>query len=71
MAKYFIDVLQDTPRTRLQYLLKPKSLSLEPINRPRNQLSALNFTGDWFRLIVAYGSFVICSPGASPQSLTH
>ena len=59
MAKSFIDVV------RVQaYLLKPKkNPSLEPIHRPRNRLSALNFTGGWFQLKVAYDSSVIRSPG--------
>ena len=37
--------------------------SREPIHRPRNRFSALNFTSSWFQLKVAYDSFVIRSPG--------
>ena len=33
---------------------------------PRNHLSAINFTGDWFRLIVAWASFVIRLPRPPP-----
>ena len=39
-----------------------KTPSLGPIHRPRKRLSALNFTGGWFQLKVAYDSPVICSP---------
>ena len=45
------------------YLLKPKTLSLEPIHRPRNRLSALNIADGWFQLKVAYDFSVIRSPG--------
>ena len=46
MAKYFIDVVQDSPRTGLGIPVKTKkNPSFEPIHRPRNRLSALNFTG--------------------------
>ena len=49
MAKSFIDVLQDSPRTGLAIPVKTKKTpSLEPIHYPRNRLSALNFTGGWF-----------------------
>ena len=40
-----------------------KTPSVEPIHRPRNRLSALNFAGIWFQLKVAYDSSVIRSPG--------
>ena len=64
MAKYFIDLVQDSPRTCLGIPVKTKiTPSLEPIHRPRNHLSALNFTGGWFQLKVAYDSSVIRSPG--------
>ena len=59
-----LKTLYRTFRGRLwAYLLKPKNPSLEPIRRPRNRLSALNFAGDWFQLKVAYDSSVIRSPG--------
>ena len=46
MAKSFIDVVQDSPRTGLGIPVKTKKkTSLEPIHHPRNSLSALNFTG--------------------------
>ena len=64
MAKSFIDVVQDSPRTGLGIPVKTKKKpSLEPIHRLRNRLSALNFTGGWFQLKVAYDSSVILSPG--------
>ena len=62
MAKCFIDVVQNSHRTKLGISVKTKNLSLELIHRPRDDLSTLNFTGDWFRLIVACESFVIRSP---------
>ena len=62
MAKSFIDV-QDSPRTGLGIPVKTRKLPLEPIHRPRNRLSALNFMGSWFQLKVAYDSSVIRSPG--------
>ena len=64
MAKYFIDVVQDSPRTGLGIPVKTKKKpSLEPIHNPRDRLSALNLTGGWFQLKVAYDSSVIRSPG--------
>ena len=49
MAKSFIDVVQDSPRTGLGIPVKTKKPPhLEPIHHPRNRLSALNFTGGWF-----------------------
>ena len=64
MAKSFIDVVQDSPRTGLGIPVKTKKTpSLEPIHRPRNRLSALNFAGSWFQLKVAYDSSVFRSPG--------
>ena len=63
MAKSFIDVVQDSPRTGLGISVKTKTPSLEPKHHPRNRLSALNFTDGWFQLIVAYDSSVIRSPG--------
>ena len=72
MAKSFIDVVQDSRRTRLGIPVKTKkNPSLKPIHRPWNRLSALNFTGGWFRLIVAYESFIIRSPGTHPHSRSH
>ena len=63
MAKSFIDAVQDSPRTGLGIPVKTKkNPSLEPIHYPRNSLSALNFTGSWFQLKVAYDSSVIRSP---------
>ena len=54
MAKCFIDVLQDSPRTGLDIPVKTKkTLYLEPIHRPRNRLSSLNFAGSWLQLKVA------------------
>ena len=54
MAKSFIDVVQDSPRTGLGIYVKTKKmLSLEPLYRPRNRLSALNFAVSWFQLEVA------------------
>ena len=62
MAKSFIDVVKDSPRTGLGIPVKTKNpLSLEPTNRPRNRLSALNITGGWFQLKVVYDSSVIRS----------
>ena len=70
MAKSF-KTLYRTLLGRVQaYLLKPKTPSLEPIHRPRNRLSALNFTGGWFQLKVAYDSSVIRSPGTSIRGHT-
>ena len=60
MAKSFINVVQDSPRTGLG-----KTPSLEPKHHPRNRLSALNLTGGWFQFKVAYDSSVIRSPGTS------
>ena len=49
MAKSFIVVVQDSPRTGLGIPVKTKKTPyLEPIHHPRNRLSALNFTGGWF-----------------------
>ena len=64
MAKFFIDVVQDSPMTGLGIPVKTKTASLEPKHHPRNRLSALNFTGGWFQLTVAYDSSVNRSPGA-------
>ena len=51
MAKSFIDVVQDSPRTGLRIPVKTKKNPFhEPIRRPRNRLSALNFAGSWFQL---------------------
>ena len=64
MAKSFIDAVQECPRTGLGIPVKTKkNPSLEPIHRPWNRLSALNFAGGWFQLKVAYNSSVIRSPG--------
>ena len=64
MAKSFIDVVKDSPRTGLGIPVKIlKTTFLEPIHRLRNRLSASNFTGGWFQLKVAYDSSVIRSPG--------
>ena len=63
MAKSFIDVVQDSPRTGLGIPVKTKTPSLEPKRHPWNRLSALNFTGGWFQLEVAYDFSVIRSPG--------
>ena len=62
MSKSFIDVVQDYPRTDLSIPVKTKTPSLEPKHHPRNRLSALNFTGGWFQLEVAYDTSVIRSP---------
>ena len=35
----------------------------KPKHHPQNRLSALNFTGGWFQIKVAYDSSVIRSPG--------
>ena len=43
MAKYFKDVVQDSHRTGLGIPVETKNLSLEPMHRPQNRLSALNF----------------------------
>ena len=59
MAKSFINVVQDSPRTGLGISAQAKTPSLEPKHHPRNRLSALNFTGGWFQLKVAYDSSVI------------
>ena len=40
------------------------------MHRPLNHLSALNFMGGWFRLIVEYDSSVIRSPGTRPRGRT-
>ena len=50
MVKYFIDVVQDSPRTGLGIPVKTKTPSLKPYYRLRDRLSALNFTSGWFRL---------------------
>ena len=64
MAKSFMDVVQNSPRTGLGIPVKNKKKpSLEPILHPRDRLSALNFTSGWFQLKVAYDSSVIRSPG--------
>ena len=70
MAKSFKKVVQDSPRTSLGIPVETKTSSLEPIHRPRDRLSALNFTGGYFRLKVAYGSSVNRSPGTSIRSHT-
>ena len=63
MAKSFIDVVQDSPKTGLGIPVKTKKKpSHEPIHRPRNRLSALNFASSWFQLKVAYDSSVVRSP---------
>ena len=55
MAKSFTDVVQDSSRTGLGIPVKTKKKpSLEPIPRPRNRISALNFPGSWFQLKVVY-----------------
>ena len=71
MAKNFIDVVQDSSRTRLDIPVKTKKPSLEPIHHPRSHLSALNFMGDLFLLIVAYDSSVIRSPGTPIRGCTR
>ena len=64
MAKSFIDVVQDSPRTGLGIPVKTKkNPSHEPIHYPWNRLSALNFAGSWYQLNVAYDSSVVRSPG--------
>ena len=63
MAKSFIDVVQDSPRTGVGIRVKTKTPYLEPKRHPRNRLSALNFTGGWFQLKVTYDSSVIRSSG--------
>ena len=64
MAKSFIDVVQESPRTGLGIPVKTKKKpSLEPIHRPRNRLSALNFADSWFQLKLAYDSSVVRSSG--------
>ena len=71
MAKSFIDVVQDSPRKGLGIPVKTKKkTSLEPIHRPRNQISALNFTGGWFRLNSVWElSFVTPIVGAFRNSI--
>ena len=49
MAKFFIDVVRDSPRTGLGIPVK----------------TCLNFTGGFFQPKVAYDSSVIRSPGTS------
>ena len=62
MAKSFIDIVQDSPRTGLGIPLITEKPPLEPIHRARNRISALNFSGGWFQLKVAYDT--MCpSPG--------
>ena len=64
MAKSFMDVVQDSPRTGLGILVKnQKTSSLKPIDQPRNRLSALIFTDGSFQVNVVYDSSVIRSPG--------
>ena len=63
MAKSFIDVEQDFPRTGLGIPVKTKIRSLDPIHRPRDRLLALNFAGSWFQFKVAYDFSIIRSPG--------
>ena len=71
MANSFIDAVQDSPRTGLGISVKiKKKPSLEPIHRPRNHLSALNFAGSWFQLKVAYDSSVVRSPGTPVRGHT-
>ena len=70
MSKSFIDVVQDSPRMGLGIPVKTKTPSLEPKHHPRNRLSALNFTGGWFQLKVAYDSSVIRSPGTPIHGYT-
>ena len=61
MAKSFIDVVQDSPRTGQGMPVKNQTPSLEPKHHPRNRLSALNFTDGWYQLKVASDSSVIRS----------
>ena len=62
MPKSFIDTVQNSPRTGIGIPVKTKKKpSFEPKHRPRNHLSASNFTGGWFQLKVAYDSSVIRS----------
>ena len=71
MAKSFINVLQDSPRTGLGIPVKTKkNPSLEPIHCPWNHPSALNFAGSWFQLKVAYDSSVIRLPGTPIRGST-
>ena len=59
MAKSFIDVVQDSPRTGLGIPDKTKK-TLSQTNTPP---AAVNFAGSWFQLKVAYDSSVIRSVG--------
>ena len=61
MAKSFIDVVQDSPKTGLGIPFKTKKTLFS------NRLSALDFTGGWFWLKFAYDSSVIRSPGTSSR----
>ena len=70
MSKSFIDVVQDSYRTVLGLVLKPETPSIEPFHRPRDHLVALNFTSDWFRLIIAYEFSVLRLPGTHPHLYT-
>ena len=49
MAKSFIDVVQDSPRTGLGIPVRSKKPPLSnQLHRPRKRLSAINFTDSWF-----------------------
>ena len=49
MAKSFIDVVQDSPKTGLGIPVKTKNPFREPYYHLRNRLSALNFSRGWFQ----------------------
>ena len=57
MAKSFIDVVQDSPRTDLGIPVKNITPSLGPYFRSRNRLSALNFISGWSGLKVVLRLF--------------
>ena len=56
MAKSFIDVVQDSPRTGLGI---PVKTTKPPLSKRYTAFRFLNFAGSWFQLKVVYDSSVI------------
>ena len=59
IAKYFIDVVQDSPRTGLGIPVKTKN----PLYRTNTPPAEPPFAGGWSQLKVTYDSSVLRSPG--------
>ena len=60
MAKYFIDVVQDSSRTSLGIPVKTITPTLGPYCRSWNRLSVLNFTCSWSPALSRFANFPSC-----------